>query len=112
MRRLADAVFRLRISSLKGVPNMQTKPLIVASLVVPLLLISCSRENLESPVATGTSEQRQAAAPADPAKVMEDSPPAAGAMSAPDKPEMEPAPAAPPMADPATPPNDAAKGSY
>ena len=88
-------------SSRKGVPTMQTRTMFVASLIIPLLLISCSRENQESPLATGTSasEEKQANTPGDPAKVMEDSPPAAGM-----------APATPPM-DPATPPSEPAKST-
>ena len=82
---------------------MQTRTMLVVSLIIPLLLISCSRENQESPLATGTSasEEKQANTPGDPAKVMEDSPPAAG---------MAPATPTPPM-DPATPPSEPAKST-
>jgi hypothetical protein len=88
---------------------MQTKHLLVASVIIPLLLISCNREDQGSPLASGTSEEKQAVAPADPAKVMEDSPPAAGMAPAPVAPPAEPDPA---MANPATPPSEPAKSGY
>lgn len=85
---------------------MQTKTLFVTSLIVPLLLIFCSQSDQQTPLATGTSEEKQAIAPADPGKMMESSPPAAGITPAP---AQEPAPA---VTTPATPPSEPAKSGY
>lgn len=89
---------------------MQTKTLIVASLIAPLLLISCSREDQQSPLATGTSVEKQAIAPADPGKMLESSPPAAGITAAPATPPMEESAKA--VTTPATPPSEPAKSGY
>lgn len=96
---------------------MQTKPLLIATLVIPLLLISCGRDDQESPLVTGTSEEKQTIEPGDPAKIMEESAPAAGMAPAPETPPMESAPAAPtvepdPAMAPATPPSAPEKSGY
>lgn len=82
--------------------TMPTKTLLVATLVVPLLLISCSRSEQDAPLTSGGGEQNQAV-PADPGKTLEGAPPAAGM---PATPPMEPAPSA---TEPATPPMEPPK---
>ncbi len=87
---------------------MQTRTtILVATLVFPLLLISCSRDDQQSPLSSGTSEKNQAMTPADPGKTLESSPPAAGIAPAPSMPE--PAPLA---TEPAKPPSEPAKSGY
>lgn len=83
---------------------MSSKTILFATLVLPLLMAACNRDE-QSPTAAapGQSEERQAQAPTSPDKMMENAPPAAGT-----PPPAGDAPAAGAAAPP-MPPADASK---
>jgi len=79
---------------------MSSKTILFATLVLPLLMAACNRDE-QSPTAAIPGEEKQAQAPTSPDKMMENAPPAAGT-----PPPASDAPAAGAAAP--TPPTDAA----
>lgn len=57
---------------------MRNKTILAASLVLPLLLLACDRAD-QSPTSAAPSQERQAMTPSPQDKMLESSPPAAGA---------------------------------
>lgn len=81
---------------------MSSKTILFATLVLPLLMAACNRDE-QSPTAAVPGEEKQAQAPTSPDKMMENAPPAAGT-----PPPASGAPAAGSEA-PASPPGGASK---
>lgn len=88
---------------------MRNKSLLAASLVLPLLLLGCNRDE-HSPTASNPSAERQASTPSAEDRMLEKSAPAAGSPSTSDSSSSAMPPKAPEdSASPSTPPSEPKK---
>lgn len=87
---------------------MRNKSILAATLALPLLLLACDRAE-QSPTAAVPSQEKQAMTPQD--KMLQSSPPAAGAPASADTSSTAMPPAAPPTdnASPAAQPSEPRK---